>query len=192
MPKSDEDLMAAYLGGDERAFAELFQRNASLLGRFFARRGKRASEAQDLVQETFLHVHRGRNDFRLGERLRPWLFTIARNLCSDHGRRQRRRPEQLADLDLYEAAAGEPFAAVLQAERARALADALSQLSRAERRLLDEHWFEERSFAEIAARDGVQSTTLRVRAHRACVRLRELLPRPRSGAMREQASVSSA
>jgi RNA polymerase sigma-70 factor (ECF subfamily) len=180
MRKSDEELMVAYLGGDERAFAELFRRYASLLGRFLARRGKRQSEAQDLVQETFLHVHRSRNDFRLGMRLRPWLFAIARNLCSDHGRRQLRRPEQFADLDLYEADPREPFGALLQGERARTLASALSQLPEAERRLLDEHWFEERSFAEIAARDGVQSTTLRVRAHRACARLRELLPRLRT------------
>jgi RNA polymerase sigma-70 factor (ECF subfamily) len=176
MCKSDEELMAAYVTGDESAFAELFRRYASMLARFFARRGKRVTDGQDLVQETFLHLHRGRYDFRLGDPLRPWLFTIARNLCNDHGRRQLRRPEQLGDLDVYAAAGSEPAAGMLFAERARSLTDALSRLPDGDRRLVDEHWFEERSFTEIAARDGIHSTTLRVRAHRACAKLREWIP----------------
>ena len=176
MCKSDEDLMAAYVAGSEAAFAELFERYRSMLARFFARRGRSTTEAQDLVQETFLNVHRARSDFRLGDPVRPWLFAIARNLCNDHGRRRRRRPEQLGDLDVYAAATAEPMAGMLFAERARSLSDALSRLPDNDRRLIDEHWFEERSFTEIGARDGVHSTTLRVRAHRACAKLREWLP----------------
>jgi RNA polymerase sigma-70 factor (ECF subfamily) len=176
MCKSDEALMVDYMGGDEAAFAELFGRYAGLLARFFIRRGKRAADAQDLVQGTFLHVHRARHDFRVGEALRPWLFTIARNLCHDHGRRQLRRPEQFGDLDVYPAAVVEPMVSMLSAERARSLTDALSRLPAGDRRLVDEHWFEERSFTEIGARDGMHSTTLRVRAHRACAKLRQWLP----------------
>jgi RNA polymerase sigma-70 factor (ECF subfamily) len=176
MCKSDEELMAGHVAGDACAFAELFRRYAPVLGRFFMRRGKRPVDAQDLVQETFLHVHRGSREFRLGDPLRPWLFTIARNLCHDHGRRQLRRPEQAGDLELYACAGCEPVAGMLFAERARSLTLALARLPDGDRRLVDEHWFEERSFAEIGARDGVHSTTLRVRAHRACAKLRDWIP----------------
>jgi RNA polymerase sigma-70 factor (ECF subfamily) len=121
-------------------------------------------------------VHRARADFRAGEPLRPWLFTIARNRCHDHSRRSRRRPEASCELDHFEAPqTGQDHQTLIVAERRDALHDALSKLSKRERSLLDEHWFRERAFAEIAARDGVQSSTVRVRAHRACLRLRELI-----------------
>jgi RNA polymerase sigma-70 factor (ECF subfamily) len=168
--------MEEYVNGNQAAFAELFREYAPVLVRFFVRRGKRLSDAQDLAQETFLHVHRARHDFRAGEALRPWIFTIARNLCHDHGRRQLRRPEALGEVDCYQAPQElEDAHALVLAERSEALNGALDQLSTAERTLLDEHWFCDRAFTEIAAREGVQSSTLRVRAHRACHRLRELI-----------------
>jgi DNA-directed RNA polymerase specialized sigma24 family protein len=53
--------MAAYATGDDYAFAELFRSCAPILTRSFMRRGKRSSDAQDLVQQMFLHVHRARS-----------------------------------------------------------------------------------------------------------------------------------
>lgn len=175
MCNGDAELMLAYQSGDERAFAELYLRYASTLVRYFTRRGKRQADAQDLAQETFLHLHRSRADFRVHEALRPWLFTIARNVCHDHGRRAQRRPEALCDVDRFQAPeqARDHAAALVRAERCEALSAALAQLPAADRNLLDEHWFADRAFSEIAARDGVQCSTLRVRAHRACQRLRE-------------------
>lgn len=172
----ENELMSAYLAGDERAFGELFRLYAPVLVRFFMRHGKRLSDAQDLAQDTFLQLHRARADFRAGEPVRPWLFTIARNRCHDHGRRLRRRPEAFCEMDDYEAPqAAHENQALIAAERREALHDALAKLSKPERSLLDEHWFGERAFAEIAARDGVLSSTVRVRAYRACQRLREMI-----------------
>jgi RNA polymerase sigma-70 factor (ECF subfamily) len=170
------ELMSAYLAGDEHAFGELFRMYAPVLIRFFMRHGKRRSDAQDLTQDTFLQLHRARADFRAGEPLRPWLFTIARNRCHDHSRRVRRRPEASCEVDHYEAPQAEhENQTLIVAERSHALHAALAKLPVPERRLLDEHWFGERAFAEIAARDGVQSSTVRVRAFRACQRLREMI-----------------
>lgn len=171
----EKELMSAYLAGDERAFGELFRIYAPVLIRFFMRYGKRLSDAQDLTQDTFLQLHRARADFCAGEPLRPWLFTIARNRCHDHGRRLRRRPEALREVDVYEAPQTHEPQALIVAERREALHSALAKLSQPERKLLDEHWFGDRAFTEIAARDGLHSSTVRVRAHRACQRLRELI-----------------
>ena len=41
---------------------------------------------RDLVQQTFLQLHRSRRDYRPEAPLRPWLFTIAYNLCRDRWR----------------------------------------------------------------------------------------------------------
>lgn len=170
---SDEQHMSDYARGDERAFSALYRSYAPRLRGYFVRKGKRPHDAEDLVQQTFLNLHRSRAGYRDGELLRPWLFTIARNLCRDHGRRQLRRPETFCELDQHEA---EPLAdGAVHGERLRALTLALDQLPGEHRNLLEQHWFEDRSFAEIADRDGSLAGTLRVRAHRACVQLRGLL-----------------
>lgn len=169
----EAQIMQAYIRGDERAFGSLFRRYAPMLTGYFLRRGLSLSDAQDLVQQTFLQLHRARDQHRAGEPLRPWLFTIARNVSRDHGRRRQRRPETFCDLDRYEAPASDTTHG--QGDRARALSLALQQLPHEPRTLLSEHWFEERSFTEIADRDGTHSGTLRVRAHRACQQLRKLL-----------------
>src|SRR4051794_26555021 len=78
--RSDEELMAAYIDGDAAAFRGLFERHAAVLYRLARRRLNSDDDARDVVQQTLLQMHRARNDFRRGSRLRPWLFTIAMNL----------------------------------------------------------------------------------------------------------------
>ena len=169
----ETQIMQAYIRGEERAFEALFRKYAPVLTGYFLRRGLHASDAQDLVQQTFLQLHRSRDQYRAGESVRPWLFTIARNVSRDHGRRRQRRPETFCDLDRYEAPVREVDRG--HDDRAHARALALPRLPREPRAVLKEHWFEERSFTEIADRQGAHSGTLRVRAHRACRELRKLL-----------------
>src|SRR5690606_4504339 len=56
------------------------RRFAPRLQRLLRRDVVRAEDAHDLVQQTFLQLHRARHEFRTGAKLRPWLFTIALNL----------------------------------------------------------------------------------------------------------------
>jgi RNA polymerase sigma-70 factor (ECF subfamily) len=171
---SDEQLMTAYARGDERACRELYRRHAARLTSFFMRRGKPRHEADDLLQQTFLQLHRARGDYRTGDALSPWLFTIARNVAHDHGRRRQRRPETFCDFADHAAPEVEADA-LLHEQRARLLAHALDALPGAQRKLLHEHYFHERSWIEMSARSGDLPGTLRVRAHRSCQRLREIL-----------------
>ena len=87
---TDEELMERYLAGDRAAFRELFRRYAPVVLRL-VRRNVPTEEAHDLVQQTFLHLHRGRKDFRRGARLRPWLCTIAINVRRQYLRSMRHR-----------------------------------------------------------------------------------------------------
>ncbi|HEX7671606.1 MAG TPA: RNA polymerase sigma factor, partial [Polyangiaceae bacterium] len=54
---------------------------------------RKPEDARDLVQQTFLQLHRSRLDFRQGAALKPWLFTIAMNLKREYFRRAGRKPE---------------------------------------------------------------------------------------------------
>jgi RNA polymerase sigma-70 factor (ECF subfamily) len=86
---SDEDLIEAYYGCDDLAFAELYRRYFPRLFAYFRRQGLSREDAQDLAEETFLRVVRtkrtGRGRFdRTIASFRTWLFSIARNLRNDH------------------------------------------------------------------------------------------------------------
>ena len=72
--------MEAYVAGDAAAFRLIFERYAPLLMRTMLRELYVREEANDLVQQTFLQLHRARADFDAGQKLKPWIFTIALNL----------------------------------------------------------------------------------------------------------------
>jgi RNA polymerase sigma-70 factor (ECF subfamily) len=171
--KSDEELMMAYVGGDRAAFDELFARFAPSLLRVMRQQLRSQEEANDLVQQTFLQLHRARHDFRPDAKLRPWLFTIALNLKREHLRRLKRRPEAELSLDGRNDPLAKPDAERLEA--ARTLSFALERLQPAYREVIELHWLGELSFPEISELLGASLSAVKVRAHRGYAALREIL-----------------
>ncbi len=86
---SDEALFAAWRAGDASAYETLFRRWQVPLRRHLSRMLDDPAAADDLVVETFLRLHRHRDRWREGTLLRPWLFTIARNLARNRLRARR-------------------------------------------------------------------------------------------------------
>ena len=173
---SDEALMRAHAGGDPRALAVLFERYFDRLVRVMQRDLAMAEEARDLVQQTFLQVHRARADYDPALRFRPWLYTIALNLKREHLRARGRRPTvPLESSRAHERQATEPSPE--QADTARAVRDAISSLPPDQRAVIELHWLEELSFGEAALCLGITANAAKVRAHRGYERLRTHLKR---------------
>lgn len=167
---TDEELARRWLADDTSAFDAIFRRYAPRLLGLFRRGGADEPVAQDLLQQTFLHVHRARRDFRRGVSLRPWLFAIACNVQREHWRRRSRRPE--AALDDATSPSVDPGAST---PRERLVRRALGQLPDAQREVIVLHWFEDLTFPEIAAVLGASVPAVKVRAHRGYEALRALL-----------------
>jgi RNA polymerase sigma-70 factor (ECF subfamily) len=155
---TDEALMAAYARGEQAAFDELWRRYVGLLERTMLRRLGSADDAQDLVQQAFLQLHRARGDYDPRRPFRRWFFTIVFNLQRELFRTRARKPLDPLN-DLHGACApGEP--ATLDVHRA------LASLKAETREVLVLHWFEGLSFAEIASLVGASEGAVKVRAHR--------------------------
>jgi RNA polymerase sigma-70 factor (ECF subfamily) len=182
--QSDEALMLAYQKGDARAFAELVARHEKPLWNFLRRFTPDAASAEDLLQETFMRVVKSAASYRPSARFSTWLYTIARNLCTDAARsRVHRRAQSLdqtseRDSDaprMAETVSGSDpggeqraFARQLGRELERALA-ALPDLQRevfVMRELLD------LPFAEIALAVGANEATVKSRMRYALERMR--------------------
>lgn len=158
--------------GDRAAFEHLFRRHGPRMRGYFIRGGVRPEVAGDLVQQTFMHLHRARADFREGAQLRPWLYTIASNVRRMHWRRASRKPE----AEWNPASHGEPSVgpSASTAEQ-RALRRALDTLDADQRDVLVLHYFEDLPFSEVSEVLGISLSAAKVRAHRAYKRLRAVL-----------------
>ena len=68
---------------------------------FVSRRVKQPADAEDVVQEIFLHIHRNLSTVKDEARLPAWIFKIARNAIVDYFRKNARHAKDLAgDFDL--------------------------------------------------------------------------------------------
>src|SRR5262245_54344510 len=81
--------MERYAKGDQAAFAELYDAIAPRLLGFLRKATRDAYAAEDLMQQTLLHMHRARGSFISGAPVLPWAFAIARRLMTDQARRRR-------------------------------------------------------------------------------------------------------
>ena len=184
---TDEALMSAYVAGDSRSFEVLFRRYAPTLTGL-ARRQLRSEElARDLVQQTFLQLHRARHDFREGARLKPWLFTIATNLVREHYRRTGRRQEVSYEQVKEDAPSIEPTEAPVDLAELQwnrldvaRLHKALLELPESQRLVIELHWIQGHPFPEVARMVGASVSAVKVRAHRGYQKLRVLVAEARS------------
>ena len=86
---------------DQARFAELTMPYMSALYAAALRMTRNPSDAEDLVQETYLRAYRGFEGFREGTNLKAWLYKILTNTYINAYRAKRRRPDQV-DLDEVE------------------------------------------------------------------------------------------
>src|SRR6202171_3947126 len=83
---------------DQAGFAELAMPYMSALYSAALRMTRNPSDAEDLVQETYLRAYRGFGGFREGTNLKAWLYRILTNTFINQYRAKKRRPDQV-DLD---------------------------------------------------------------------------------------------
>ncbi|UCF46570.1 MAG: sigma-70 family RNA polymerase sigma factor [Myxococcales bacterium] len=171
---SDEELMEAYIDGDDGAFQALFQRYGPILLRLTRRHLRDDELAEEIVQQTFFRLHGARNDFRRGSKLRPWVMTIAMNLVREHWRRTKRRKMTALEVET-QAAPEADFMPLELRQRSELLHVALQKLPTSQREVVELHWFQERPYAEVAEIVGTSEGAVRVRAHRAYATLKQLL-----------------
>jgi len=165
--------MAAYVKGDQSAFRELFDRHSPVLLRVMRHQLRKPEDARDLVQQTFLQLHRSRLDFREGAPLKPWLFTIAMNLKREYFRRAGRKPEAPLSTD-----GPEPAMSPRGQERVDAqeeLTFALEKLPEDQREVILLHWLSGIPLPEVAEMVGATLSAVKVRAHRGYAGMRRAL-----------------
>ncbi|MFH0938136.1 MAG: RNA polymerase sigma factor [Planctomycetota bacterium] len=178
---TDEELLRAMAGGDTVAFDELFVRHSASVLTFLSRLVISRCDPEDLLQETFLRVLTHAKDFRPGAALRPWLFTIARNIAINALKKSKQRSDLEVQTDLADWKfstqddLSDPSSHLeLQEQKTRLLA-ALQALPPPHREILVLIIFDGFSYKETATITGEPENTLRSRVFYALRKLRKLL-----------------
>ena len=86
------ELMREYQSGRFEAFDEIYASIAPALRRYLLSQARDAAKADDLVQETFLQMHRARHTYDASYPLMPWAMAIARHVWLMDRRTLSRRP----------------------------------------------------------------------------------------------------
>lgn len=96
------ELMIRYQDGELEALDEIFALLSTHVRNYLASLCRDMSRAEDLLQETFLQVHRSRRTYEPPRPVRPWIFGIARYvwLMDRRSRGRRAKHEQTADEEL--------------------------------------------------------------------------------------------
>jgi len=81
--------MERYAAGDNAAFGQVYDLVAPRLYGYALRETRDSTQAEDVVQQTLLHIHHARRSFIRGAPVLPWAFAIARRLLIDAERRRR-------------------------------------------------------------------------------------------------------
>ncbi len=168
------DAMARYQRGNMEAFETIYSTLSGALRGYLGALAKDRVLADDLLQETFLQLHRVRHTYQPPLPVKPWVYAIARNvfLMQRRSATRRGRHEAVADDALPEIPVPPEIEALADRDTVRA---ALAQLADGRREPLVLHHLLGMSFKEVAAVLGISEGAAKVRAHRALAELREAL-----------------
>ena len=175
--------MERYAHGDNAAFAEVYDAIAPRLLGVMRKATRDGAAAEDLVQQTFLQIHRARGSFIPGAPVMPWALAIAKRLMIDRGRRQR------LELSLFKHPAADDDDHMLSFPAATAATDEILHARRLARRIqqrLETLPETQRTAYQLVKQEGVSLkraaellgtsvTAIKLRTHRAYQALRAVL-----------------
>ena len=170
-PPRLEILMARYQQADAEAARELVATVSPLLLRFFLADTASRNRAEDLLQDTWLRIHKSRHTYRPGEPVLPWFYAIARHARVDAYRRRYRVDKHEMQMDRLP----ERPAAVVEPDRLPDLDSLLAVLPASQREVVTMLKISGLSIEEVARATSSSIGSVKQKAHRAYEKLRSLL-----------------
>jgi RNA polymerase sigma-70 factor, ECF subfamily len=164
--------MVEYQAGKIEAFEGLYGALAGDLARHFAAVSREPAVTQDLVQETFIEIHRSRHTYLAPLPVRPWVFGVARNVLRRHRRNSWRRARHEGNAGHHE---GPSTAIHVGRIDARDVQEALNGIPAARRHAWELHHIHGFSFEEIARMLAIPVGAAKLRSSRAMGAIRAFL-----------------
>ena len=193
MDREDEvELARQLMTGSAEAFDRFVEHFRAKIFHYSRLMCGHREDAEEVAQDTLLRVFESFDQLREPERIRPWVFRIAKNACLMKRRKSAFAPARELSLDEFLPATRDqggrikleiadwsrlPDDQLLQAEMSAALEQAISNLPEIYRSVMLLRDREELSTEETARVLGLTEDTVKTRLHRARLALRQQLDR---------------
>ena len=180
---SDEALMLLYCDGDFAAFRELYQRHSVGLYRFIAWRSPRQDWVDEIIQDSWIALHKSRATYQVKAQFRTFLYQIARNRLIDLLRQHPillaseiacadRHADVFEELQVDEAQSTTPEQNMMLQQEHQQLHRAIADLPSEQKEALVLQQFNDLSLEEIAQISEVSIETIKSRLRYAMNKLR--------------------
>ena len=179
---TDDQLVAEFVRGENRAFDELLERHKQRVHNYILRIVKDADVADDVFQETFVKVimtvKQGR--YTADGKFASWILRIAHNVVIDHFRREKAEALVSTDdadynlLNNRDLCDGNVEDVLCDAAVRNDIRHLVKALPTEQRQVLVMRYYSQMSFKEIAERTGVSINTALGRMRYALLNLRRM------------------
>jgi RNA polymerase sigma-70 factor, ECF subfamily len=163
--------MERYQQADPEAPGALILAVSPALLRFFKSQAANREQADDLLQETWMRIHRIRHTYRPGEPVLPWIYAIARRVRIDGYRRTRRITIHESAMDVLP----EPPTHIEPRNPLPEFEALIAALPEGQREVVTMLKVGGLSLEEVACATSSTVGAVKQKAHRAYERLRKLL-----------------
>jgi RNA polymerase sigma-70 factor (ECF subfamily) len=174
MDSAERIMVMAALAGDDEAFETVIRTYSRRVYVIAYAILQDPSEAEDIVQETFLKAHHQRAKLREPEKFPAWLMTVTRNASRDRLRRRRPQADPETIGTLADPDAVTPGSALEKEEHQEHLRRALAQLPEEHRTALTLRYLEGLDYRAIETEMGLTNGALRGILGRALGTLRRM------------------
>ncbi len=167
---SDEELMILVSNGNLDMMSILFDRYHVRIYNFLLKMTRDQDVSQDITQEVFYKALKYRTSYKKGK-FSSWIYTIARNVFSDHYQKKKNKDQRLDDI--HYKTVDKQTNTVDDEEIKEQLHLALMKLSHSDRELIIMNRYQGIKYREIAEIMDSTEGAVKTKVHRAIHKLKE-------------------
>ena len=186
---TDTEIISHVLKGDQQVFAELVSRYQNYVFTLVIRFTENREDAEEVSQDVFVKAYRSLADFRGDSKFSTWLYTIARTSSITFLRKKKLETVSIDNektaVQLENRESSFSANTIEQKSRIKMVNEAIQLLSVDDAQIITLFYKAEQSLEEMGKILGMEPNTVKVKLHRARVRLKEKMEKHFSNEIRE-------
>jgi RNA polymerase sigma factor (sigma-70 family) len=187
--RPDEEIIQRILKGEQSAFALMVEKYQNYVFTLVLRFTENREDAEEIAQDVFVKAYRSLADFRGDSKFSTWLFTIARTTCLSFLRKKKLDTQSIDNertgIQLENRESDFHANLVEQKSRHAMLYQAISMLSPDDSQVLNLFYKGDQTLEEIGKIMRLDSNTVKVKLHRARLRLKDKMEKYFTNEVRE-------